>query len=535
MKPKSRTNKTSFLLRSLFFCLACSSYILAFPIFSFSGIGFLSLITLCFFLLWMENLNLGQIALGGGIAGALIHLALTPWLGNYHPFALALSLLAGAVRFILLFYALHLVSRARPWLRALASVFIISCVPILCSWGFLAFPYATLPYAMSSSRFAFFLASIGGTSLVTLAIACVNYGIYKAVRSSCRLSGKLWLVPLLLIGLAFLIPVRGYRTSTHEPAVREINAKRGKNVGTIRVALIQPNLAQKQNGPSEYQAMFLALRKLSEKAEEYQPDLILWHETAIVPALAWHLKYRPQRETYEFAKEVQEYLLSCPAAVLLGTSWVAESDAARSSDFNSAILYDGGSVSDVYSKIKLVPFSEYFPWSKEAPALNRWLVSRFGSFRAPGTQKTVFYARGSSFAAHICFEDSFAAYFGSFPELDFFTVLTQDSWAKSGSMQKQHAIMSKFRAAETGSVVLRATNTGDTMAIEPNGHVSAALKAFTSDFLVVDIIKGANKKTVFELWGRHLSTFVLIVSFCLLALILFDCLHAKRKTGSNFG
>ncbi len=531
MTPKSRTDNRHFLRCSLLFLLATSTYILAFPIASFPGFGFLSLISIALFLLWMKPLNLGQVLAGGTFAGALIHAAVTSWIGNYHPAALILSMLAGALRFSLLFSGLHLVSQAKPWLRRTGSILIVTSIPILASWGFLAFPYATLPYSMGSSRLALFLASIGGTSLVTLVIAVINYCFFETFQTS-RSKGKpvwiLWFAPAMVFGIIFLIPTQPYLLNGNEPINRAASTLQKKKPAVLRIALVQPNRQTKQENLADYKAMFASLKELSGKAGEYTPDLIIWHETSIVPALAWHIKYRPDRESYEFAKDVQQYLVSNPSSILLGTSWVSETDENRKSEYNSALLYSKTLVSGIYSKMKLVPFSEYFPFSRQLPGLSRWLVSRFGLLRTPGTQATVFTLNTATFAAPICFEDSFTSHFLSYPEVDFFAVLTDDSWARSVSMQKQHAVMSKFRAAETGSILLRAANTGDTMVIEPNGHIAMALTPQTADFLIVDITPGAKKRTIFERFGHYLPIIVFVASLCFFATAVYD--HARNAS-----
>src|SRR5690606_36188883 len=57
-----------------------------------------------------------------------------------------------------------------------------------------------------------------------------------------------------------------------------------------------------------------------------------------------------------------------------------------------------------------------------------------------------------------------------------------DSWAS-----RQHLQISRMRALETARPMVRATNTGMTAAIDPNGHVRAVLDAHVKGVLDVEV------------------------------------------------
>ena len=142
------------------------------------------------------------------------------------------------------------------------------------------------------------------------------------------------------------------------------------------------------------------------------------------------------------------------------------------------MLYESGKISGRYDKVKLVPFTEYFPYEKLFPGLTRWLIAKFGYFWTPGPGPTLLESGQSRFAAPICFEDSFGRYMASFDKPDFFIIQTNDSWAKSESMQEQHLAMSIFRAV-------------------------ASLPAFEPGTLHVDVPLGSASTTLYEAGGMN--------------------------------
>ena len=270
--------------------------------------------------------------------------------------------------------------------------------------------------------------------------------------------------------------------------------------------LVQPCVYEQRSAPA-YAAAFRKLTALSAGAAERSADLVAWHETAVVPPIEWHLKQRPDRPTYEFVSDVHRFLSTYPVPLLIGNGYAYPDDRARLVEHNSALLYDSGEAVARYDKTKLVPLAEYMPlsFSRAFPSLDRAVIATFGPYWTPGSGSALIELGEARLASPICFEDAFARYFASFDEPDFFVVLTNDSWAGSASMQAQHLAMSRYRAAETGSVVLRAADTGSTAAIAPNGSVVGELPPFEPGVLYVDVPLGIGSRTAYEAWGKHID------------------------------
>jgi apolipoprotein N-acyltransferase len=124
-----------------------------------------------------------------------------------------------------------------------------------------------------------------------------------------------------------------------------------------------------------------------------------------------------------------------------------------------------------YDKIHLVPFGEYVP-------LRRWL-SFAGRLTAdisdftPGWDSRVGRLPAGSFGTFICYEAVFPA------EIRRFTVggaellinISNDGWFGRSSAPAQHLMMARVRAVENRRWLLRDTNNGFTVVVDPYGRI----------------------------------------------------------------
>lgn len=498
------------------------------------GLGFLSLIALVPLFAWLPSTTLAGAAIAGAVYGAALYAYIVHWLAAYNPLALAFAVALEAIWFAAAFAGAKAASRLPSLAGPLGTAAVWAAVEIIKSLGFLGFPYGTLPYALWRSEAALSLASFGGTAAVSLAIALCNAGLaYAAVGLSARdgRSGrpKAWLsaVPGLLC-LAAVAVLGKPGQSGGSPAV-SIGSGSGPAEGRYRVALVQACWMKPQNGAADYAASFGRLAELSLEAAGHSPALVVWHETAIRPPLAWNLRHRPNRDDYGFAAGVESFLKGFPVPVLFGDGYVDPDDPRRLAEYNAALLYEGGREAGRYAKMRLVPFTEYFPAEDSMPALASWLVARFGYFWTQGRERTVFSSGGARFAAPICFEDSFGRHVAGFDEPDFFVVLTDDSWARSPHAQTQHLAMSAFRAAETGGVVLRAADSGATAAIGPDGAVVGVLPYFEPGVLLADVEPGRARRTAYEKGGKDADAVIVGLGLAALAAAAARGLASSRR------
>jgi apolipoprotein N-acyltransferase len=154
----------------------------------------------------------------------------------------------------------------------------------------------------------------------------------------------------------------------------------------------------------------------------------------------------------------------------------------------------------LYAKSHLVPFGEYVP-----PGFNWFLdlmnmpMSDFSA--GPSTQQP-FVIAGQTIAPNICYEDLFGEEIRrALPDATLLVNLSNTAWFGHSLAQPQHLQIARMRAMESGRTMLRATNTGMTGMVRPDGSVAAVLPAFTAAALTVDA-QGYVGLTPYGRWGN---------------------------------
>jgi apolipoprotein N-acyltransferase len=107
--------------------------------------------------------------------------------------------------------------------------------------------------------------------------------------------------------------------------------------------------------------------------------------------------------------------------------------------------------------------------------------------RGPEVQPP-FAVAGQRVAADICYEDAFGEeIIRALPEATLLVNMSNTAWFGRSLAQPQHLQISQMRALETGRPMLRATNTGMTAVVAPDGVVQAVLQPFTAGVLRAEV------------------------------------------------
>ena len=151
---------------------------------------------------------------------------------------------------------------------------------------------------------------------------------------------------------------------------------------------------------------------------------------------------------------------------------------------NGAVMLTPQLQSSAYFKHHLVPFGEFIPvgfsWFLD---LMHIPMSNFSSGAA---QQDALVFDGQKIMPNICYEDLFGEeLIRGVPQSTLLINVSNTAWFGDSLAQPQHLQIARMRAMETGRMMLRATNTGMTAAVNPDGTVAAVLPAFTRDALVV--------------------------------------------------
>lgn len=291
------------------------------------------------------------------------------------------------------------------------------------------------------------LASVGGVwaiSFVVMAVAgLVTAALEHPRRNVMRMVGLLVLAAVLAFGPA-LIPLA-------RPAGR-----------AVEVAAVQVDVRRARGLPpaEEDRAVAAMNIELHRQLAADPPDLAVWGEGALDPGAV--------ADPATMAS-VREAVAAVGAPTLIG----AVVDDPDGSQHTSALLYDGaGRYLGRYDKVKLVPFGEYVPWRSRL----HWLsaIRQIPVDRVPGERTAPLRVPGlPPFGAPICYENTF-------PEIPramvrqgaaFLVLTTNNASYGMTAASRQHLVMSRLRAVETGRWVVHAAVSGISAVVAPDGAV----------------------------------------------------------------
>ena len=286
---------------------------------------------------------------------------------------------------------------------------------------------------------------------------------------------------------------------------------RDTDVPVATIVLVQQNTDPRKH---EYRKNFDKLMQLTDGAVEEmptKPDLIAWPEGAFKLDIRYWT--RPNKQKTYWGKVVQEFLdyqRDLGAWLLTGTQdhlMVVEKNGEKTKhNYNSSVLIDSnGQINGYYHKIRLVPFSEYFPLNKEKFARLYEHFQAFGiSNWALGDERVVYEHERMRIATPICFEDAFSDHVRRFvlEDVDIILNLSNDYWSLSPVEGTQHGLLALFRAVENQRPVLRSTSSGYTVYIDAAGRIQpGSPEPYTAGHVVATVPLPERRLTLYTRWG----------------------------------
>ncbi|MCK5251191.1 MAG: apolipoprotein N-acyltransferase, partial [Spirochaetaceae bacterium] len=306
-------------------------------------------------------------------------------------------------------------------------------------------------------------------------------------------------------------------------------------------ALVQHNVNTWLTGIDAWRIALDALLEESDKAVAENPDALIWSETSFVPAIEWHLKYRKDRDRVELINTLKEFLKDKDIPVILGNNDAIQ-DAGKRVEYNAVLLFDKEEIVDKYRKIHLVPFSEHFPYAKTFPRLMAYIQSQGTPIYGMGSEYSVFNLGkwdGPDVSPLICFEDTFGNLARNFVRegAEVLVNVTNDSWSPEPASAIQHQNMAIFRAVENRRSMVRATTSGLTCVIDPNGKVTAKLDPFTQGYLIADVPVYTGRTTIYTRFGDWFEKLLIILVVPMLAtaavLQLMRMVRRRKEISDN--
>lgn len=336
--------------------------------------------------------------------------------------------------------------------------------------------------------------------------------------------GLAWLSAYLAGAIALLTRARGTQAeapSAIAVAAGIVMALAGMALGQITwsqpagapllVRLVQGNVPQSEKFDPQLMQKgldtYAHLAALPPKQAGSDPKLIILPET-VMPMFQDDYPSQLWRQWQDIAQERN-------ATVIMGVPLHTRPNGINHYT-NSAIAFDSrtpldqivsGTLPMHYNKYHLVPFGEFVP-----PGF-RWFVDALqiplGDFNRGAPRQRAFTLDGQFIAPNICYEDVFGEEIiravadspTQGPGATILVNLSNLAWFGNSWALRQHLQIARMRSMETARPMLRATNTGMTAAIDPDGTVRAALPAHTLGVLDVEV-QGMRGLTPYVRWGN---------------------------------
>jgi apolipoprotein N-acyltransferase len=126
----------------------------------------------------------------------------------------------------------------------------------------------------------------------------------------------------------------------------------------------------------------------------------------------------------------------------------------------------------IYDKIHLVPFGEYEPF----PLIHHVVASvssEVGGFRKGSKYSVEQLPGGYTFGTFICYEAIYPGEIRRFAAngAELFVNLSNDGWFGRSAAPEQHLRMARVRGVENRRWLLRVTNNGITVSVDPYGRI----------------------------------------------------------------
>lgn len=325
----------------------------------------------------------------------------------------------------------------------------------------IGFPWNLLGYPASGNAGLVQIVSITGIYGLSFVVAAFNalavWGYAKNSVSVRRRAVILGMAAIVLLGVGFVGP----------RFVPEIKAGHSARA-------VQLNFPELDNYEANW---FYAHNKDMQEVEQLSlapaakpPDLLIWPET---PA---PFSY----QNSEFTQHADNVAMKFGHPFLAGVvEWKTEQNSRtllapeRLVPYNSAVLIDEkGHRKFSYDKIHLVPFGEYEPF----PLIHQVVKSvseEVGGFQKGKSYSVGDLSGGYKLGSFICYEAIFGGEVRKFAAggAQLFVNISNDGWFGRSSAADQHLMMARVRAVENRRWLLRVTNNGYTVSVDPYGRM----------------------------------------------------------------
>jgi len=435
----------------------------------------LALVSIALLFLGLRELAPGQAARRGWCYGFGLFASGVSWVYvSIHDFGaaspalaglLTLGFVAGLALFFMLFgwlWARWLRGQQTPLRDALGFAALWLALDALRGWLLTGFPWLYAGYSQLDGPLAG-LAPLGGVWLLTFAISLSAALLVNLPRMRGR--------PSQLAAAALLL-VAPWLTG----ALLDEHAWTQPKGDPLSVVAVQGNVHQSLKwDPKQLEMQLVLYRDMTFRSRP--ADLIVWPETA-VPILKEHAE--------GYLSMMAGFARQRDSALITGVPVRQPNDAGELRYYNGLTVTGEGS--GTYLKQKLVPFGEYVPLQDLLRGLIAFFDLPMSDFARGQPGQPLLQAKGLQIAPYICYEvvyPEFAAALAA--DSDLLLTVSNDAWFGRSIGPLQHLQMAQMRALEAGRWMIRATNNGITVLIDPFGRVTEGVPQFEEAVLYGEV------------------------------------------------
>lgn len=530
-------------ISSFLFILANPNFIIK------KGLGFLAWIYYLPVLVLISRVNLKQSWYYGFLYGIFSYGVYAYWLCNSYIAGYFLIVFYFSFLLALLFVLLKVIDIYFPKEAWIVQCLLICVYEYLRTLGFLGFSYGITAYTQWNYKIIIQICDIVGVfGLNTLIIyssgLIYSYGKkhlmkrkmlfqkdfhHNNIKRYIEFENKKRESSLIITGIVTILFVAFV---IFDFTYGFIKLRNHKEYETMKICAVQSFDDPKATGIDAYNLNVKMLQKLTDEAIELYPniEMVIWPETAVVPAIVFNYEHKKGDERYELSKNLLRYINSKNMQFVIGNGHKIKGKNSETKLYNAALIFNPGEnvlppEPLFYAKNHLVPFTENFPFKKRFSFIYKQLLKNGYIIWNPGTEVKVFENNELKFSTPICFEDTFGnvcrrmVLNGSRA----FINLTNDAWANSEACQNQHLAMGIIRSVENRVPTVRCTNSGQTCIINTKGCITNQIDSFTSTYMIGDleIIDKDYKQTIYNKIGDVIGiTLFIILLFVLLMKII---------------
>lgn len=520
---KSRTRFRNILLVIFSALLSQLSY----PEFDLFWVQFFSLIPFLYVII--SETKIINAVLYSILWGAVFKGILCYWVKAFHPLAIPGILVGFSIYFSILGFWIKFLLLKFPKFRIFIIPSVWTVVEYIRSIGFLGFPWGLTSHSQWNFLHFIQIADVfgmWGISFLVVLINTIMLEILLNIKENHILAAKKIKKQVIVLIIVFVLPLiyGSIRIRYFKHRIQKSDE--------LTVALIQPDIDPYLSWREVKYTVLSRLTVLSERANLRDPALIAWPESGIQDYIKYYhdnsdrlKKYPRFFETLKYTENVLRMPKDLNNYIFTGLPdyiKIKKNGKIVEHDYNSAMLINpDGKIADVYHKIHLVPFGEWFPYN--IGFIKMILARTWAGNWTPGTEYTIFKIlknkKEYKFAGLICYEGVFGDLCRKFVlnGAEFLLNITNDAWSYTRKAELQHMTVDIFRAVENRVPYIRSANSGATAVINQYGKVVSLLPLFKQGYLVDKIyIDRKRRSTIYANYGDYFPKFLLIFHLLLL-------------------